>query len=161
MAGGAGGVAATGDPHLQNVYGERFDLMRPGKHTLLRIPLKQQVADALLRVEADAVHMGVQCTDMYFQELNITGAWAEAKRTGGFHFHADDGVDGAPSWEQFGKVEVKVAHGRTQEGSRYLNFYVKHLARTGFAVGGLLGEDDHSEAAMPLEACVQRHSLAL
>jgi len=146
---------------LQNVYGERFDLMRPGKHTLLRIPRELLAENALLRVEADAVQLGKKCADMYFQELNITGAWAEAKRTGGLHFHAQDVVGGAPTWEHFGKVDVKVAHGRTQEGARYLNFYVKHLAHAGFAVGGLLGEDDHTEAAMPVEECVRRHSLSL
>jgi len=157
MAGGAGGVAATGDPHLQNVYGERFDLMRPGKHILIQIPREQPVENAVLRVEADAVQMGVQCTDMYFQELNITGAWVEAKRTGGFYFNARDGAHGeTPQWERFGKVDVKVAHGRTEEGTRYLNFYVKHLANAGYAVGGLLGEDDHTEAVTPSGACVRR-----
>ncbi|CAK0888648.1 unnamed protein product [Prorocentrum cordatum] len=37
-AGGAGGAAAVGDPHLRNVHGERFDLMKPGKHVLINIP---------------------------------------------------------------------------------------------------------------------------
>ena len=162
MAAGAGGsVAGTGDPHLQNVYGERFDLMRPGKHVLIQIPRGQLAEHTVLKVEADAAQMGAQCTDMYFQELNITGAWAEAKRTGGFHFHARDVGGEAPQWNHFGQVDVKVAHGRTQEGTRYLNFYVKNLARAGFAVGGLLGEDDHTEAAMPVEECVRRNSLSL
>jgi len=29
---------AKGDPHLRNVYGQAFDLMRPGRHTLLLLP---------------------------------------------------------------------------------------------------------------------------
>jgi len=160
-ASGMGGVAATGDPHLQNVYGERFDLMRPGKHILIHIPRGQPAEKTVLRVEADAVQLGAQCTDMYFQELNITGAWVEAKMTGGFHFNArGKGGGETPKWERFGKVEVKVAHGRTQEGTQYLNFYVKNLARAGFAVGGLLGEDDHTQAVTPSGACVRR-SLSL
>jgi len=154
---GGGSVAATGDPHLQNVFGERFDLLRPGKHILIHIPRGQPVENTVLRVEADAVQLGVQCTEMYFQELNISGAWVEAKRTGGFHFNARDIVGGeSPKWERFGKVDVKVAHGLTQEGTRYLNFYVKHLASAGFAVGGLLGEDDHTQAVTPSGACVRR-----
>jgi hypothetical protein len=141
---------------LQNVYGERFDLMRPGKHILIHIPRAQPVENAVLRVEADAVQLGAKCADMYFQELNITGAWAEAKQTGGFHFHARYDGKETPKWNQFGKVDVKVAHGHTQEGTRYLNFYVKHLAHAGFAVGGLLGEDDHTQAATPSGACGRR-----
>merc|ERR1740121_1123974 len=150
-------VAATGDPHLQNVYGERFDLMRPGRHVLIHVPRGARVENTLLRVEADARQMGEQCTpDMYFQELNITGAWAEAKRTGGLHFHAEDVLGEKPNWEQFGEIELKVAHGRTQKGIQYLNLYVRHLRRAGFAVGGLLGLDDHTLAAKPLEECLRR-----
>ena len=33
------------------------------------------------------------------------------------------------------------------EGVKYLNLFVKHLGHAGFAVGGLLGEDDHTDAA--------------
>merc|ERR1740121_1675181 len=150
-------VAATGDPHLQNVYGERFDLMRPGRHVLIHVPRGERVENTLLRVEADARQMGEQCTpEMYFQELNITGAWAEAKRTGGLHFHAEDALGEKPNWEQFGEIELKVSHGRTQKGIQYLNLYVKHLRRAGFAVGGLLGLDDHTLAAKPWEECLRR-----
>ena len=46
------------------------------------------------------------------------------------------------------------------KGVTYLNFYVKHLGRAGFAVGGLLGEDDHGEAATPSAGCRKTMSLA-
>ena len=46
------------------------------------------------------------------------------------------------------------------KGVTYLNFYVKHLDRAGFAVGGLLGEDDHGEAATPSAGCRKTMSLA-
>jgi len=95
---------------------------------------------------------------MYFQELNITGAWAEAKHTGGFHYHAE-GLHSESRWERFENVKLKVAQGRTQQGVKYLNLYVKDLKRTGYAVGGLLGDDDHTEAATPEEGCVHRMSL--
>ena len=147
MAGGAaGGVAATGDPHLQNVHGERFDLMQAGKHVLINIPRGVSAEDALLRVQADARRSGRSCSDMYFKELNTTGSWAEAKQVGGYHYSVRQVVANIHQWVVIGKVELKVVHGRTESGILYLNVYVKHLRRSGFAVGGLLGEDDHKDA---------------
>jgi len=165
--GGAGGApalggagSAVGDPHLQNIYGERFDLMKPGKHVLVNIPRGALSENALLQVEAEARQMGGKCADMYFQELNITGSWvAAAKQSGGLHFKAGEMVEEKTNWEVFGRVELKVAHGRTKQGIQYLNLYVKHLDRTGLAVGGLLGEDDHSEAAVSPKECAQTLSL--
>merc|ERR1719284_1877356 len=130
--------------------------MRPGKQVLIHIPREQALENVLLRVVADARQIGGKCADMYFQELNITGAWADGKTAGGLHFRAGDVGEAAPTWERFGKIDVKVAHGRTQEGTQYLNFYVRHLARAGFAIGGLLGEDDHTEAATPSGECLRR-----
>jgi len=151
-------VTATGDPHLQNVNGQRFDLMKPGKHVLINIPRGRRKG-VLLRVQADARQLGGLCADMYFQELNITGAWVEVTGASGLIFHAQGTHREKPKWLQFGKVALKVAHGRTPRGFQYLNFYVKHIGHAGFAVGGLLGEDDHTEAAMPSEACAHRISL--
>jgi hypothetical protein len=153
----SGAIGAIGDPHLQNVHGERFDLMQPGRHVLINIPRGEPAA--LLRVVAEASRLGRQCSDMYFQALNVTGAWAEAKQAGGYHYRSERVVNEAPQWMGFGKVELKVVHGRTEHGALYLNFYVKHLGRAGFAVGGLLGEDDHQDAETPPEECVQRISL--
>jgi len=96
---------------------------------------------------------------MYFEELNITGAWVEAKGTSALRFRAQGVADKQPHWLQFGAIELKVAHGRTDQGALYLNFYVKHLGRAGFAIGGLLGQDDHTDASMPLKACSHRVSL--
>jgi len=155
----SGGVAATGDPHLQNIHGERFDVMKPGRHVLIHIPRGEPAKSTLLRVEAEANRLGGQCSDMYFQRLNVTGAWAEATQPGGYHYESQSVVNETPDWISFGKLKLKVVHGRTQQGTPYLNFYVKHLGRAGHAVGGLLGEDDHSDAEAPPEACVQRLSL--
>merc|ERR1719188_217326 len=167
MSAGASGVlngtaAAVGDPHLQNVFGERFDLMRPGKHVLIHLPRGERVENVLLRVEAEARRLGGQCTDMYFQEISITGDWVEKKyhRGGtGLRFQAQRVHDETPGWIKFGSAQMKVTHGRTQQGIHYLNFHVKHLGRDGIAVGGLLGADDHTEAAMPPKDCVHQLSL--
>jgi hypothetical protein len=153
-----GPISATGDPHLANVLGQRFDLMKPGNHVLVNIP-RGRNKNVLLRVQADARQLGGQCADMYFQELNITGDWVNAKAGGDLRFHAQGVHDEHPKWLKFGRVDVKVVHGLTLDGFQYLNFYVRHLGHAGFAVGGLLGEDDHGEAATPSEACAHRASL--
>ncbi|CAK0790133.1 unnamed protein product [Prorocentrum cordatum] len=153
--GAAGGVAATGDPHLQNVHGERFDLMQAGKHVLINIPRGASAEDALLRVQADARRLGGSCSDMYFQELNITGSWAEAKQVGGYHYGVRQSVWTSPQWVAIGRVELKVVNGRTESGILYLNVFVKHLGQSGFAVGGLLGEDDHKDAMTPPASCTK------
>jgi len=133
--------------------------MKPGKHVLINIPKGVVVENALLRVEAKASKLGGQCADMYFQEINITGRWVETKLAGGLRFQAQGVADESPNWMTFGKVEVKVAHGHTRQGIQYLNLYVKHLGHAGFAVGGLLGEDDHRAEAMPSKDCVHHVSL--
>jgi hypothetical protein len=152
-------VAATGDPHLRNIHGERFDLMKPGTHVLVHIPREESAENALLRVEAQANKLGGQCEDIYFTELNITGSWASAKQAGGYRFLAQQDNNSIGNWVAMGKVELKVVHGHTETGTQYLNFYIKHLGRTGFAVGGLLGEEDHSDVSVPPSECVQRMSL--
>ena len=152
-------MAATGDPHLQNVHGERFDLMKPGKHVLLNIPRGISAGDALLRVQADARRLGGQCADMYFQEVNVTGSWAETKEAGGYHYSASQNSVETPQWVALGAIQLKVVHGRTDSGTQYLNVYVKHLGRAGFTVGGLLGEDDHKYAMIPPAGCTHRASL--
>merc|ERR1719356_1027482 len=153
------GAAAVGDPHLQNVHGERFDLMKPGNHVLINIPRGVSAEKSLLRVQADARRLGGHCADMYFQELNVTGSWAEAKQVGGYQYSVSQRDVETPAWVAFGKVGLKVVHGRADSGLSYLNLYVKHLGQAGFAVGGLLGEDDHADVITPSEACVKRLSL--
>jgi len=145
-------VSATGDPHMQNILGQRFDLMQPGKHTLLQIPRVASDSDVLLRVMADAEHEGGACADMYFKALNITGEWVSAHQKGGYMYTAD-APQTVASWRTFGKVEVKVAWGRTLGGVEYLNFLVRNLKRVGHDIGGLLGMDDYRQAAKPTAVC--------
>jgi len=133
----------TGDPHLQNIFGQRFDLMQPGRHVLLHIPRAASASATLLRVQADARHEGGQCADMYFKALNVTGAWVG---TDG-HTYSADAPQKSHGWMTAGKVEFKVAWGHTLNGIQYLNFYVRHLKLVDHEIGGLLGMDDFKEAA--------------
>ncbi|CAK0815648.1 unnamed protein product [Prorocentrum cordatum] len=148
------------DPHMTNMYGQRFDLMQPGVHVLLRIP--QFAKKALLRVDAKATHLGAKCEDMYFTAVNFTGTWVVGRRgvgRSGVQFLA--GEDSDPSkngWWHFKNVGLKVVHSRAQAGP-YLNFHAKHLRNAGYAVGGLLGGDDHTEAATKSPSCRKTLSL--
>jgi len=152
-------ASATGDPHLQNIYGERFDLMKEGNVTLIHIPRGVRTESALLVVEADARRFGGQCEDIYFTTLNVTGSWAFAKRPGGYHYVSTSVVREPADWIALGGVELKVVHGRTPTGTQYLNFHIKHLGMAGFAVGGLLGEDDHEDVTAAPASCLRRMSL--
>ena len=133
--------------------------MKEGKHVLISIPRGQDAQHALLRVQADARRLGGNCADLYFKEVNVTGAWAEAKNAGGYHYSVSQNDIEAPEWVAFGKVELKVVHGRTDGGLPYLNVYMKHLRSAGVAVGGLLGDDDHKDAMIPPASCTHRTSL--
>jgi len=153
--GAAGGVSATGDPHLVNVHGEHFDVMKPGAHVLLLVPFRANRSDALLVVDADAQLIGDACADTYFMSVSMTGTWVENKvksfGLGGGHglfFSAGTKAAGTGTpWMSFGKLSLKVRHGRTSSGTAYLNFFARNLRHTGHLIGGLLGEDDHTEVA--------------
>jgi len=154
-------MSASGDPHLVNVHGQHFDLMQPGVHSLIRVPIKSRPSNVLLLVRADAQQIGGACADTYFMSVNITGKWAEAKahdlgqpRGTGFFFTAGKGeAHTGTKWISFGKMQLKVVHGRTKEGVAYLNFFARNLKKAGLLIGGLLGEDDHEEAATPPGEC--------
>jgi len=157
---GTSDATATGDPHLQNIHGERFDLMSPGISVLVNVPRGTSVENALLVVQANARRLGKDCSDMYFQELNVTGAWADVAQPGGFRFVARDAINTKPEWTKFGPVELKIVHGHTDMGIQYLNVFAKHLGQAGFPVGGLLGEDDHTEAEKVGGECLRTVALA-
>ncbi|CAK0841017.1 unnamed protein product [Prorocentrum cordatum] len=157
--GAAGGATAVGDPHLQNIHGQRFDLMMPGKHVLVNVPRESDAENALLRVSAVASRLGGECQDIYFTELNITGFWAYAQRAGGYRFRAQRERSGSGKWFAVGKVWLKVVNAHTDAGTRYLNLFVKHLGRTGLAVGGLLGDGDHAGVSELPASCLKRMSL--
>jgi len=146
---------------MTNIHGEKFDLMQAGKHLLIKIP-RARGETTLLRVDAVAERLGGQCADIYFQEVNITGKWADAKHPGGLHYRAQGpgGKGGKRAhWVRLGPVQLKVANGRTHKGVKYLNFYVKNLGHTGYVIGGLLGEDDHTKAEKTPRSC--QHLMAL
>jgi len=153
-------TGAYGDPHMQNIFGQKFDLMQPGDHTLVQIPRGSPQDSALLRVAAGVSRVGASCSDMYIMKLNVTGQWVEQAGEGMLHFeagaaHSDEDI----KWFHFGEVGLKVAYGKTSDGTPYLNFFVRNLKYAGHHVGGLLGEDSHEVEATPSANCRQSVSL--
>jgi len=68
-------VKVTGDPHVTNVRGERFDLRRLGFTELLRLPRQvaegaQPLLSVLGRVETDST-----CADTFIKEFDFLGSW--------------------------------------------------------------------------------------
>ena len=91
--------------------------------------------------------------------MNITGTWAYAKQVGGYHYDSETVASEIANWITLGSVDVKVVHAHTTTGTKYLNVLIKHLGRSGFAIGGLLGDDDHEAASTPPAECHRRMSL--
>jgi hypothetical protein len=135
--------------------------MKPGVHVLLHVPFMARQSNVLLLVDADAQQIGGACADTYFMSINITGKWAEsmahklghAKGIGLFFTAGQGAAHTGTKWMSFGKIQLKVIHGRTLGGTPYLNFFARNLKKAGHLVGGLLGEDDHAEAATPSTEC--------
>lgn len=154
-AGGSGplSVSGTGDPHLVNVHGQRFDLYQPGVHPLVRIPRSAMRKVALL-VAARATRLGDGCKELYFTEVNITGTWSRGRQN--LTWAAGDAAPGRARWRMFRQVGVKVVHGHTLLGTRYLNVLVRGLNKAHYAIGGLLGEDDHTAAGTPGADCASK-----
>jgi len=149
---------AVGDPHLVNVFGQRFDLVKIGIHTMLMIPKRAKPHQMLLGVTAVVEQHGGACEDMYLMALNISGRWTRGSHKSPRlkHYSAHKPAYGKRStgWIRYGgRVLLKVVWGTTKTSVPYLNLLVRDLQHAGYTVGGLLGEDDHTEAATPSTHC--------
>ena len=98
-------------------------------------------------------HEGSTCLDMYIDSLRITGKWADERQLGGLSFFSDKRTEFSGNWLTFGGLDLKVVHGTTSGGTKYLNLFAKHLSKVNFPIGGILGLDDHSQAATREEEC--------
>jgi len=146
-------ATATGDPHMVNMMGEKFDILQRGRHLLIQIPGGGDPEHTLLRVEAD-VTGGKKCDYSFITMLNVTGKWAEEKKAGGVVYRAiHNEKDRRKIFLDVGPIELKIVKASLESGMTYLNFKAMKLSGTGLRVGGLLGEDDHARASSK-EACV-------
>lgn len=154
-------LKAAGDPHLVNMFGQRFDIFQDGRHVLLQIPMGAVEGSSLFVVTADTQKSGGACSELYFRSLNVTGKWADEVQEGGYQFFADRPTKHVGTgWMRFRSIGLKVVWGRTSGGIEYLNVFARHLRAAGQPVGGLLGEDDHSGAATPNRWCKHLTALA-
>jgi hypothetical protein len=70
----------TGDPHVTNVEGQRFNLVRVGVHTLLRLPRfsdprpAQSALPALLEV-LGTIESEKSCEEPFVRQLDLNGLW--------------------------------------------------------------------------------------
>jgi len=74
---GPGTVAsATGDPHLSNIHGKKFDV-HDGLHRLVHFPHGASESEALLKIDADASMMSGEqsCYNVFFTSARISGKW--------------------------------------------------------------------------------------
>lgn len=155
-------VGATGDPHMINVKGQRFDLLERGDQTLIHIPRGATPADTLLRVDA-FVTGGRSCNYSYIRALNITGKWLPANKPLGIQHDALPWGEGGSRIlrrprHHVGPLILKVGYGKTKSGYTYLNFHAggfENLENTNMTVGGLLGTDDPTNAQSK-ERCLQQ-----
>jgi hypothetical protein len=152
-------ASAVGDPHMTSITGAKFDITRSGNHTLFHIPRFSAKEAALVDVSAFVKREGLACSDIYINSLHITGKWADDKQSGGFSFFADHRSHVSGRWMPFGKLELKVVHGKTNRGVKYLNLLAKHLSKVSIPIGGILGLDDHTEAATSDAHCKRTLSL--
>lgn len=168
-------VQGTGDPHLVNMYGERFDIYQSGAHVLLQVPRGAALDATRLLVKAHVEQFGAACGEMYFRAFNVTGSWVESNSTvdhaeiersaysrtgGGLQFLAGSaGGRRSTEWMYFGGVGLKVVWGHTWQGIEYLNVHLKHLGQVGLPVGGLLGADDHEQASTKSHRCIRTIAL--
>ena len=104
-------------------------------------------------MQAKASRLGPECAELYFTEVNVTGAWVQRFRAAGLTWAAADVVPMRPKWHKFNQVSVKVVHGHTLLGKKYLNVYLRGLNHAKVDIGGLLGEDDHTAASTPSSTC--------
>jgi hypothetical protein len=141
---------------MSNVLGHHFDVLQPGRHVLMHVPMWAKKGQTLLNVAANATRIGGACTDIYFTEIILDGRWVRSSK--GQHGRGALAFTTAkapkPSWMKFGPARIKIVRGRTSTGTVYLNIMARLKAvMRNHKIGGLLGEGDHTLAATPVKNC--------
>jgi len=74
-------TGVTGDPHVTNVEGQRFNILRVGVHELLRLPRRSgSTSEALLEVLA-TVESERKCEEPFVKQLDLRGLWLQQSGT--------------------------------------------------------------------------------
>jgi hypothetical protein len=181
-------ATAVGDPHMINVKGEKFDLVRSGRMQLLRVPLEAVAEKANLTVDAMIVDMAGSidgCTTApYIQTVTFGGRWLGGRsltvssKAGKMQVLLDGMwpmVSAQPvaigsvklayvhpnAMElQVGDASIRVSHG-VQMFHFFLNMQAGSLSSLGYTLGGLLGGDDHRPFSTLASECFAGSSMRL
>jgi len=118
----ADGPQVTGDPHVTNLDGERFNLVRTGPHELLRLPRLSDPGSEtapLLQV-IGRVEEEQHCLETYVKEVLLSGSWLRtigniSFRTAGGGPHSQGAIQlevngSAVSVEDFRDSRGRLAH---------------------------------------------------
>jgi hypothetical protein len=72
-------AAVTGDPHVTNVEGQRFNLVREGLHELLRRPRRstQEPGGGALLEVVGSVETQRRCAEPFVRQLDLSGLWLQ------------------------------------------------------------------------------------
>jgi len=164
-------VKAHGDPHVQNLLGEKFDILALGEMNLLNVENK---GTSFLKVNGTIARVGGQCEQTFISELKFSGSWVQKS------VRVKAGLKGLEICESLtcidasfypGSEQIKVISGKlsmqvdevpisveqaSHWGWNYLNMGIKNLhslkARN-FDILGLLGTDSHENASRPPLGC--------
>jgi len=178
---------ATGDPHVSNIRGESFDVKRAGWYTFVQIPRALSPAQApQFRVDANVEPRHDICGELYIREVHLTGKMMQQFIVG-LNFTLRTQllepsllVNGIPLVDaqlpsplvsvtkhtaevHTGGIVSYLSMARAGCCYPYLN-YRASFSKTAFKdhseIGGLLGQDGHSEVATWPEHCQKKVKLA-
>jgi hypothetical protein len=174
-------ASASGDPHLINTRGERFDIFKTGQMEFLRVPYESVSGSAnftLLATIENTRESITQCDESrYITSLLFGGAWFSGQPLDVTMDHGQmvvrlGGVPVKPSPQprtlgnmlQLHRPDENQVHvgvgdmwidvsSDLQPVHYFLNMQARSLGSLGSRIGGLLGEDDHVAVATPPPGC--------
>jgi len=173
-------ASASGDPHLTNTRGERFDIFKSGQMEFLRVPYESVTKNANFTVLAtiQGVSDSIEkCKEYrYITSLRFGGAWLGDQLLD-VAMHEQQmvvllgGVKVKPSLQPLpiGNMQLNMPNERQlhvgvgatwidvsrdiQPLHFFLNMQARSLGSLGCRIGGLLGEDDHVGVSTPPSGC--------
>jgi len=167
-----GGGKVVGDPHVENLKGEKFDILVTGRVKLLEYPRRAVTSN--IRVNAFIARVG-KCEQTFIEQIDITGTWLPeaspdtvtrlsfAARPGNNHSFVvrRDQAEWAPAvspvsleFPQQFKLEISInQHHRWN----FLELHAHGIGSLQDDVGGILGYDSHDTISMD-SACEHSRS---
>jgi len=174
--------SASGDPHLVNIRGQRFDIYKVGQVEFLRVPYlskNEQANFTALATIQDVAGSTSRCKESrYITSFLFGGAWfgdrhLEVSMDRGHMNVLLGGVKMKPSPRPLliggmvqahmldeTKLQVQIGAAKIvvfrdiQPVHFFLNVQATSLGKLGYRIGGLLGEDDNAYVSTPPAECL-------